>query len=133
MGVKEIIAALISPITDIIKRKQERKIAKDAARAQLAQAQESNHHEVTLGDQQLEHILAEKGEGTWKDEYATVSVVSILNIFVVGGIQAAYGDSRTLEGIAIAINALAEAGVDVGFLLEAVVLAAVGLNVWRKF
>jgi hypothetical protein len=69
---------------------------------------------------------------TWKDEYVTVSVVSIFNLIVVGGLSAGLGYPQILNGVAASVLALTSVGVDVGFLLEATVLAGLGLSVWKK-
>jgi hypothetical protein len=53
-------------------------------------------------------------------------------LIVVGGVAAAFGYSQVLAGVGLAVTALVNAGVDVGFLMEAVTMSAVGLSVWRK-
>jgi hypothetical protein len=123
---------LISPITDLLKQRGERKMAKETAAAKLSQAKVDNDYKLEFTDQEWEAISAAKLSETWRDEYVTLSVGSILNIIVVGGLLTAFGHPEVLSGIVIAINALAAIGVDIGFLLEAVVLAALGLSVWRK-
>ena len=84
-----------------------------------------------MTDAEWESIASEKQDSTWKDEYITVSVASILNLIVIGGIAAAFGEPRVLEGVSIALKALSDAGVDMGTLLTAVVFAAIGLKLWR--
>ena len=132
MGIRAIIAAIVSPVTKIITARQNRKAAKESARAKLKQAAQDSEYKLELSDQELERVLANGLGDTWKDEYATVSIMSILNIMVIGGVMSAYGDTRMLEGIGIALQAITAAGVDIGFLMEAVVLAAIGLSIWRK-
>ena len=68
---------------------------------------------------------------TWKDEYVTVSIVSIINIIMVGGIASAFGYPELIDGMVIALTKLAELGLDIGFLVTAVVLAAIGMKMWR--
>jgi tRNA A37 threonylcarbamoyltransferase TsaD len=132
MSIKEIIAGLISPVTDIIKRRQERKAAKESAKQKLAQAAQDAEYKLEFSDQELEALQTKGLNETWKDEYVTVSVVSIFNLIVVGGVASAYGHNEVLEGVATAVKALVAAGVDVGFLLEATIMAAIGLSIWRK-
>ena len=127
------ITALFGPVSEILKARQARKLAKEAAHAKLSQAIVDNDYKVEFTDQEWEAISAASLKDTWRDEYVTLSVGSILNIIVLGGILSAFGYGQVLTGIVIAINALSSIGVDIGFLLEAVVLAALGLNVWRKF
>jgi hypothetical protein len=123
---------LISPITDIIKKKQERKQARESAAAKLKQLSMDNDANVTFNDQEWE-ALAQTAKGeTWTDEYATVSILSIVNLVVLGGILSAFGKPELLTGVVLAISTMAQVGIDIGFLAEAVVLAAIGLTVWRK-
>lgn len=129
---KEVLGLFIKPVTDVIAKREERKLAQKQIEGKLAQAKVEGQNQVTFNDQELERIATNQKQNSWTDEYATVSVLSVFNIIVVGGIAAAFGEPRVLEGMGIAITALVNAGVDVGFLLEAVTLAAVGLTVWRK-
>lgn len=130
----QIVTGILQPVADVINKRQERKQAKDEAQAELVIARQQNRHEITLQDTQLEHILSQKQDTTWKDEYVTVSLVSIVNLLIVGGLEAAYRgeDAFVLEGLAMAIGAMVQAGVDVGFLITAAVLAGLGLSIWKK-
>ncbi len=129
---KNIVAGLISPVADIFKAREERKTAKAGALAKLELAKQEGTTDLAMKDVEWEQLAVAATTASWKDEYVTVSVVSVFNLLVVGGISAAFGEPRVLEGMSIAIQALTASGVDVGFIMEAVVLAAVGLSVWRK-
>jgi len=49
-----------------------------------------------------------------------------------GGILLGFkGDPRLLDGVNTGLQSLASSGVDMGNLMTTVVLAAVGLKVWR--
>jgi glucose-6-phosphate isomerase len=133
MAIPTWLTAIFEPVSKIIARRQERKAAKETARAKLAQAALDNEHTLELNKDEYEIVATNGLADTWKDEYAVVSVVSILNLVVVGGLAAAFGYPQVLEGVAIAINSLTQSGVDVGFLLEAAVLSALGLSIWKKF
>lgn len=128
----KILEILAGPIIDLFKQRSERKAAKESAKAKLKQSQSDDNYKVELTDQEWEALAVQAETGSWKDEYVTVSVVSVFNIIVFGGVLSAFGYTQVLEGIGLAVRALTEAGVDVGFLLEAVILSAVGLSVWRK-
>lgn len=129
---KNLVAGLISPVADIFKAREARKAAKATAISKLEIAKQEGVTELAMKDVEWEQLAVAATEGSWKDEYVTVSVVSVFNLLVVGGLSAAFGEPRVLEGMAVAIQALTAAGVDIGFILEAVILAAVGLSVWRK-
>ena len=127
------VTALFAPIADMVNKRQERKMAAEAARAKLAQAVQSGAQELNLNKDEWEQLQVKGMADTWKDEYVTVSVVSIFNLILVGGIMAAYGHTQVLEGVALAISSLTASGVDVGFLLEAAILAGLGLSIWKRF
>ena len=126
------ITALFKPVADIINKRQDRKIAKEAASAKLAHAKASNTQTLELNKDEWEQMQVAGQSESWKDEYVTVSVVSILNLIVVGGIASAFGYPEVLQGVGVAIYSITEAGVDIGFLMEAAILAGLGLSVWKR-
>jgi hypothetical protein len=128
-----IIGTLADSVTSLFRQRGERKAAKEAAKAKLAVAKQTGDYNIELSDQEWESIAQNKQGESWKDEYVTVSVVSIINMIVVGGIAAAFGHPEVLEGLALAITTLVSAGVDMGFLITATVLAALGLHIKRNF
>lgn len=129
---QQILGLFIKPVTSIITKRQDRKMAQEQIKGKLATAKQAGEQQVTLNEQEIEVVRTRGLENTWKDEYITVSVMSIFNIIVIGGLAAAFGEPRILEGVGIAITALINAGIDVGFILTATVLAGLGLSVWRK-
>ena len=127
-----LIMKLFEPIASIFRARTQRKAARESAAAKIKQAKVDNNYNLELTDQEWEQVSASGLDKTWKDEYATVSILSILNLIVIGGIASAFGYPQILTGTGIAIKALTTAGVEVGFLLETVVLAALGLSIWRR-
>ncbi len=127
------VTALFKPVADIVNKRQERKMAKEAAKAKIAHAVVNNEQELNLNKDEWEQLQVKGMADSWKDEYVTLSIVSILNMIVIGGIASAYGHPEILQGVATAITALSQSGVDVGFLMEAAVLAGLGLSVWKRF
>jgi hypothetical protein len=127
------VTALFEPIASIIRKRQDRKIAGEAAKAKLASAVVGNTQELNLNKDEWEQLQVKGMTDSWKDEYVTLSIVSILNMIVIGGIASAYGHPEILQGVATAITALSASGVDVGFLMEAAVLAGLGLSIWKRF
>jgi len=127
------ITALFAPVASIFQKRQERKLLKEAAVSKLAQSAQDNTQSLNLNKDEWEALNIKGMDHTWKDEYVTVSVVSILNAIVIGGIASAFGYPQILTGVGTAIAALGTAGVDIGFLLEAAVLAGLGLSIWKRF
>lgn len=129
--IKQIIGAVIAPITEVIRIKQERKVQRDVARAKLAQAKQAGETEVTLKDAELEVVLANQMEKSWKDEFVTIVILLPYILIFIGGVSAAFGEPRVLEGVSLSIQTLVAADVDVGTLMTAVVFSAIGLSFWR--
>ena len=122
---------IIKPITGVFNKRTERKQNSDSIKGKIAQQKQGDATSVTLTDDEWETVGQSMLDKSWKDEYVTVSLVSIFNLYVIGGIAAAFGYPEVLTGTSTAITALTSAGVDLGFLLTAVVLAAIGMKVWR--
>ena len=127
------ITGLFKPVASVINKRTERKTLREGAISRLAQSAQDDTQEINLNKDEWEAINARLQDNTWKDEYVTVSVVSIFNIIVLGGIAAAFGYPQVLYGIEIALRALASANVDVGFLMEATIMAGLGLSIWKRF
>ena len=127
------IAALFKPVADIFTAREQRKAAREAAQAKLLQGKAEGAQQLELNKDEWEQIAVPGLQGTWKDEYVTVSVVSIFNLILLGGVLTAFGYPQVLTGVGIAMESLSTAGVDVGFLLEATILAGLGLSIWKKF
>lgn len=127
------ITALVSGVVGIFEKKQARKANKEQAEAKLKQSKVTNAHEVTLTDAEGEALLAEGLVDSWKDEYVTIVVTAPIVMIIVGVTYFAFtGDDRLLDSGIGSIKALKESGVDMGFLMNAVVLSAIGLKIWRK-
>ena len=127
------ITALFAPIASIINKRQDRKAASQSAKNKLMQSKQDNHQSLQLNKDEWEQLQVIGMDTTWKDEYVTVSIVSILNLIVFGGVSTAFGYPQVLEGVGIAVASLQTAGVDIGFLLEAAILAGLGLSIWKRF
>ena len=130
--IKAILETVLGPIAGIFQKRQERKLAVQTAKAKLTQAVQDDSARVVFNDQEWEVIATQMNTGSWKDEYATVSILSIINLVVLGGILSAFGKPELLAGVVVAITTLDTVGVNVGLLMEAIVFAAVGLSIWRK-
>lgn len=131
MSVLSVIQGLVAPVSNIFAKREERKINKDTLKGKLQQARQGDATQITLTDAEWETVSTSLQDSTWKDEYVTVSVVSIFNLYIIGGIASAFGYPQVLEGTTEGIQALVAAGVDLGMILTAVVFAAIGLKLWR--
>ena len=123
---------LLGPLTSVIGKFQDRKLAQQTAKTKIEQAKQDDAQAIQLHKDEWEQLKVNGMDKTWKDEYVTVSVMSIFNIVVVGGLLSAFGRPEVLEGIVTAVTSLTAIGVDVGFLLSATVLSGLGLSVWKR-
>jgi len=126
-----IVGGVLSPIKDVLNKREERKQAHQAANAALTAAQQDNVKQITLGDQQLENILAGGLSSTWRDEYVTVSLILIINAVIGGGILQGFGYPEFLQGVLIGVTALNEI-IDLQWCMNAAVASSLGFSIWRK-
>ncbi len=127
------ITGLFKPVVGLFAKRQERRANKEQAMAKLTQSSQDNDQAINLNKDEWEALNVSGMGGTWKDEYVTVSIVSIFNLILLGGILTAFGYPEVLNGVGNAMTALTAAGVDIGFLMEAAVLAGLGLSIWKRF
>ena len=132
MGIIEIGKRIVGPILDIIKGKQDRKKALQQVESKIKLAQTETEGDLVLKRHEVEALAVKGLSETWRDEYVTVSVVSIFNLIVIGGILTAFGYPQVLEGIAVSVTALEAAGVDLGFLMTAAVLTSLGVYTFKR-
>jgi hypothetical protein len=123
----------VSPIANHLSARTKRKAAKDKIKGKLAQAKEENSTQVVFNEQELDLLNASQKDNTWTDEYVVVSIFSIFNIIVLGGLASAFGFTEPLEGITVAINTLKATGVHVSLLMEVAAGSALGFSVVRRF
>ena len=123
---------LLGPLTSVVTKRQDRKLAQQSAKTKIEQAKHDDSHQLELNKDEWETLNVEGMDKTWKDEYVTVSIMSIFNLIVLGGVLAAFGYPQVLKGVVAAVVALTEIGLDMGFLMTAVVLAGLGLSVWKR-
>lgn len=133
MSVLGVVSALAKPVTDVLLKRSERKAAKDTLRAKAAMKKQGDQTDITLTDAEWETAAQAQQDGTWKDEFVTLCVMyPYIGLFAGTTYLAFTGDSRLLDGTKEGIEALQSLGVDVGELMWIVVLAAVGLKLWRR-
>lgn len=130
--IAKFLSSLIAPVAGIFQAKEERKTIAEVARGKIAQSKLDSETNVQLTDAEWESLTAGGLGESWKDEYVTLVITSPLLLIMGGSIYQAFtGDDRLLVGINLALGSLTALNVDMGFLMSAVVMAAVGLKVWR--
>lgn len=127
-----ILTSLISPVANYFEKKQERKKEKEAAEAKLRLAKANNDHKLELTDSEWESLSLDPKNESFKDEYLTVIITLWIPMIFIGAIYSAFtGETKILDGVNMALKTIAEMGIDMGKLTEIVVLAGVGLKLWR--
>ena len=133
MNILGVVPTLVKGVTEVFKARETRKLTQVTAKSKLAAAKQGNEHEVTLTDAEWESLNVDKLDRSWKDEYVTIIITCPIPLILIAAIVAAFtSDTRTLDGVTAGLTALSTLGVDMGFLMNAVVLAAVGLKIWRS-
>ena len=127
-----IASRVISPILGLLKGRQERKRVVADTEAKLKVAIQEDQAELTLKRHEVEALAVQGLKDTWRDEYATISILSIFNVIVVGGLLAAFGLPQMLEGISLSVQTLVALGIDVGLMVKVTVFTSLGVYVFRR-
>jgi hypothetical protein len=124
---------VINGVVEIFKMRNEQRINKEIASAKVKQATIEGQTQLEMTSAQWEALAVQQTENSWKDEYVTIVITSPLLLLLIGGVYGAItGDTRIIVGAGAAIEAIESTGVELGFLMNSVVLAAIGLKFWRK-
>lgn len=130
----------LAPVTKVVDvvagaygKRQERKGLKDQAKIKAAVAKQAGEQQITLTDSEWESLSVEKSNTTWKDEYLTVIITAPIPLILAGTICAAFGlGSELLTGVTDGVNLLKNLLPNYQEIMAAVVLAGVGLKLWRQ-
>jgi len=129
-----IFSLVTNGITDYFKGKQEIKKASQSAEAKLKQKTLDKEANIELTDAEWESISLKTQQNSWKDEYVTLIITAPIPLIFIGSILTAFSlgsGTAILTGTLEGIKSLKDLGMDYGFLMNAVVMAAIGLKVWR--
>lgn len=128
-----LVSGILKPVSNAYSKRQDRKMAKDAAKAKIVMARESNGYDLKLSDKEWEALGKASEDSTWKDEYVTmIFTMPILGIILGSLYQTFTGDPTLLQGVNLGISNLKGLGLDYGEITYIIVLAAVGLKVLPK-
>ena len=131
--ITSLFTSAVSGVTKVFVEKQKRKTLAVSTKAKLNQSVQDGKLKVTLTDSEWEAIKAHGEQGTWKDEYVTILITFPYLMLILGSVSLIFFDDSRLTASAIgALDAMDKVGIDMGFLMEAVVFAAIGLKIWRK-
>jgi hypothetical protein len=120
-------------IKDLYTARQEHKANVEIAKAAVKQASIEGQTQLELTSAQWEALAVAQTANSWKDEYVTIVITSPIALLLLGGLVGAFtGDTSVLVGVSTGIAAIEAVGVDMGFLMSAVTLAAIGLKFIRK-
>ena len=132
-GIAKGLGAIVSPITNVFVKKQERKTKKVEADGKIALAKQNGDNEVSMSVSHWEATSKSNESDTWKDEYATIIGTMPYLLIFAGAIWYAFtGDDTLLKGVNLGIDTLKDAGVDVGHIMEVVIYAAVSIKAYKS-
>jgi len=113
-------------------KKQELRQATQSAKAKLEIIKHTGKQDLDITDAEWESLSLQTQNNSWKDEWVTIIITIPIPMILFGAIWYVYtGDISLLDGIILGLDKLKALGVDMGFLMKAVVLAAIGIKVWR--
>lgn len=120
-------------IKDLYVARQEQKTNRELAQAAVKKASVEGQTQIELTTAQWESLAIAQTANSWKDEYVTIIITSPIALLLIGGLVGAFtGDTSVLLGVSTGVAAIEATGVDMGFLMTAVTLAAIGLKFIRK-
>lgn len=128
-GLTSFFGAVAKPISNAYKSRQDRKQALESGKNKLAMAAQDSSYKLDLKAAEWEALSKQNEKESWKDEYVTIIITSPFVLLFVASIVSGYtGDMRYLDAVNMGIQSLKGLGVDLGKLLEIVVLAAVSIK-----
>lgn len=130
--IADAVAGIVKGVTGIFTAKTRRKQAQEEGLNRIQQAKVDGKNDLDLTDAEWEAVSAKSGDGSWKDEYAVVTMTAWVWVGLVGAIMTAYGKPEVLEGVSIFIRLCTDNAIDIGMLTTTVIYAAVGLKLWRS-
>ena len=129
---KSVVEGVVAPVADYAGKRVERKQAQDEIKGQVALAKQAGDHEIKVNVDRWDLASKNSEDGTWKDEYVTVSLVAPINVIVLDSVLLAmgYSDGAATNGVLNALEILNTAvGVPVGNLMATAVAAALSVKV----
>lgn len=131
MGIP-LIGNIIDGVSGFFQKREERKQAVETAKLKIREAKDKADNDLELTDAEWESIAVSQQDSSWKDEYLTLIITLPIPMIMVGAVYLVFtGDDRLMVGVNKALVELQSLGMDWGELMYTVVLAGVGLKVWR--
>lgn len=130
--IKSVVAGAVAPIANIFVKKTERKQAKDKINGQVELAKIEGKSEVAVQTADWEILSKAQEEGSWKDEYVTLSVFTIFNGVIVGSVASAFGyegGAELVNGILEGVRTIDALDGTVGTLIIVTAYAALSIKV----
>ena len=128
----DVLGGIVSPVTKYLGKREETKQTVKSLDTKIATKQLDNAAQVEFNEQEWEMIGKRAEGGTWKDEYITVSVVSIFNLILIGGLASAFGYPQVLDGLALSMTTMNDVGINLGQIMEVTIYAGLGIYILNK-
>lgn len=130
--IASIAKGLVSPVTNYLGKREDRKQAIAEGQTQLAVAKAQGKSKVEMAVSQWELLMAKLTAESLKDEVVTGVVLTPFILVQVGAVWLAItGNSTLFDASRLIFTTFEEAGINYGFIATTVVLAAIGLK-WKR-
>jgi len=128
-GIRGLAEGIVSPITNLLGKKEERRKAVEVIKASTLQGEAEGETSVKLSNAQWELVSKKNETDTWKDEYITIIITYPLIAIFFGSLMSVFlGDERLLVATTESLLALKDLGLDLGELMLYTVLAGLGIK-----
>ena len=132
-GLANLASAVVEGVSGYFGKREERRLAGETGKAKLAQAKVDGKHEISMSRAEWEAVAIRASDNSWKDEFWTVVLAGPFIMLIVGSFGVVFvGDDRLLVAANLAIENIAKAGIEYGYVLGVAVLAAFGVRFRRK-
>jgi len=132
LPIAEVVAGLVSPITGMITKGQDRRAAADAASAKLAQAKLTGEQQLQFTQAEIEVLTKKNESSTWKDEVAMMTGILPIYMILVGSILSGFGHPEFSAGTAQGLAELQAMGVPVGEIALLSIGAGLGIRIFKR-
>ncbi len=125
-----LIGKAVDVLAGFFKSRAEKQNTERALKARIELAKANGDTALELTNKEWELVKASNENGSWKDEYITLLVTAPLALLVLAiAVDSFAGHTGFSERVIITIQAMVSGlNINLGFLMEIVVLAAVSLK-----
>lgn len=123
------LSVLVTPVSKAFVSVQQRKQAKDSAKAKIKMAKQNNDYNLQMTDTEWEALGKHTESDSWKDEWVTLVITLPIPVIFLGAIYSAFtGDPTFIEAVDSGVTAILTLLPNFHNILEIVVYAAISIK-----